>query len=446
MMRRLFKKTIVALLTLESRAVVHKYKPRIVAVTGSVGKTSAKDAIYAVLAHTSHVRKSEKSFNSEIGLPLTVLGRPNAWNNPFRWLQNIVDGLFLLVFPVRYPEWLVLEVGADRPGDIRSVAAWLPVDIAVITRLPEVPVHVEFFDSPQAVVEEKTALIDALKPGGTLVLFADDPPRQGGAEADERTPLLRARAGARGASVVTFGLTPAADVRAVDAATLYEEGSEQWPIGMSVRIEFNGASAPLSLVGALGSHALLPAAAAVAVGKVLGKDLADMVEALRHYDAPPGRMRLIRGVKDTLIIDDTYNASPAAVTAALDALASVRPAKRKIAVLGDMLELGRRSVEEHRKIGAYAADKADMLITVGFRARDIAQGALDNGLSDSAILQYEDAYKAGDELEAMLQAGDCVLAKGSQSMRMERVVEELMAEPERAPELLVRQDENWKRR
>ncbi len=443
MIRRLFKKIILGVLTWEARVVVRKYQPHIVAVTGSVGKTSTKDAIYAVLAQSYHVRKSEKSFNTEVGLPLTILGCPNAWNNPFRWLQNIFDGLFLIIFRARYPQWLVLEVGADRPGDIRSVAAWLPVDIAVITRLPEVPVHVEFFDSPQAVVEEKAALIDALKPGGVLVLFADD----------ERARLLAARASARGAKIVTFGLSAAADVRGVDIAPLPGEGESPstggWPIGITAYIEINGASAPVSLVGVLGGHMLLSALAAAAVGGVLGKDLASIVDALRHYDPPSGRMRLLRGVKDTLLIDDTYNASPAAVMAALDTLFSV-PKKistgRRIAVLSDMLELGRHSVEEHRKIGAYLAGKVDLLATVGFRARDIAEAALDNGLPDQNILQYEDASKAGDELERILQAGDCILVKGSQSMRMERVVEELMAEPERAPELLVRQDTEWKRK
>src|SRR3989344_2082713 len=167
-MRSVFKQLVVTLLRLEARAVLKKYKPKIVAVTGSVGKTSAKDAIYSVLAEGSHVRKSEKSFNSEIGLPLTILGAPNAWSNPLKWIENLFDGLFLIIFPAKYPEWLVLEVGADRPGDIKSLATWLPVDVAVITRLPEVPVHVEYFDSPEEVVEEKAALIHALKSGGTL--------------------------------------------------------------------------------------------------------------------------------------------------------------------------------------------------------------------------------------------------------------------------------------
>jgi UDP-N-acetylmuramoyl-tripeptide--D-alanyl-D-alanine ligase len=197
---------------------------------------------------------------------------------------------------------------------------------------------------------------------------------------------------------------------------------------------------------------LLPATAAAAVGHVIGMDTQSIAQGVAHYDPPRGRMHLLAGIKDTLIIDDTYNSSPAAVIAALEALDDVfsgppdAAAGRRIAVLGDMLELGRHSVEEHRKIGAYAAQKVDMLVTVGFRARDMAQGALDANLPDNMILQFEDSDKAGDELAELLQPGDCVLVKGSQSMRMERTVAHLMKEPERADDLLVRQESNWKKR
>ncbi len=435
-MKTFFKKAVVFIITLEARAVLRKYKPKIVAVTGSVGKTSAKDAIYEVLSEGARVRKSEKSFNSEIGLPLTILGIPNAWSNPFRWLQNIIDGLFVLLFTVQYPQWLVLEVGADRPGDIRSLAKWLRVDIAVITRLPEVPVHVEFFDSAEAVVEEKAALIDALKPGGVLALFADD-----GA-----TLALQHRLPAPDARIITFGFSAGAEVRGEHLALIRESGKDTWPIGVTATISYDGVSVPLDVAGAAGSHAFLPALAGAAVGCALHKPLADIASALRRYSPPPGRMRLIRGIKDTLIIDDTYNASPAATVAALDTLALVAPKGRKIIAIGDMLELGRKSVEEHRKVGAHAAGTTDILLTVGFRARDIAQGALDQGMPDKNILQFEDAGKAANELQNIIKAGDCVLVKGSQSVRMERVVEGIMAEPNRAAELLVRQDAEWKKR
>lgn len=435
-MRTLFKKIVVYTITLEARAVLRKYKPRIVAVTGSVGKTSTKDAIYAVLAESYRVRKSEKSFNSEIGLPLTILGAPNAWSNPLRWLSNILDGLFLILFDAAYPEWLVLEVGADRPGDIRSLAGWLPVDVAVITRLPEVPVHVEFFDSPEAVIEEKASLIDAIKPGGVLALFTDDP----------RTLALQHRLPAPDARIITFGFSENADVRGEHVRLLREEGKETWPIGMTAAISADGVSVPLEVVGAVGAHAFLPALAATAVGRALDKKLADIVGALESYDPPPGRMRLIPGVKGTLIIDDTYNASPAATVAALETLSLVAPTGRRIAAIGDMLELGRHSVEEHRKVGAQAAAVADILVTVGFRARDIAAAALDAGMPDKNIFQYEDSAKAARELQNIIKEGDCILAKGSQSIRMEHLVEELMAEPAQAERLLVRQDAEWKRR
>jgi UDP-N-acetylmuramoyl-tripeptide--D-alanyl-D-alanine ligase len=436
-MRTILKKILAAVLRFEASLVLRRYRPRVIAITGSVGKTSTKDAVFAVVAPGVRARKSEKSFNSELGLPLTILGRPNAWGNPLRWAENIIDGLIVLISSAlpagrqRYPEWLVLEVGADRPGDISSLESWLATDVAVITRLPEVPVHVEFFSSPQAVKEEKASLLNTLKPGGAAVLYGDDPEV---AALRERVP---------GARVLTFGFSEGVDVRAHDVSLLTGRRGE--PAGMRALVRVEGHEGVLEIRGAIGAHAIMPALAAVAVGKVLGKDLPAIVLALKSYEPPRGRMRLVSGGKDTLIIDDTYNSSPAAVAAALDTLGAL-PHGRKIAVLGDMLELGRHSSTEHKKAGAKAAQTADLLVTVGFRARDIAQGAQDSGMPEKLILQYEHAERAGKELKTFLEPGDIVLIKGSQSIRMEKIVEELMEEPERAPELLVRQDAEWKRR
>ena len=429
-MRALLKNIVANTLRLEARLLLSKYRPRIVVITGSVGKTSTKDAIFEVVASSAHARKSEKSFNSEIGLPLTVLGLPNAWTNPLRWVENIIDGLMLYITAQPYPSWLILEAGADRPGDIRSLASWLKVDVAVITRLPDVPVHVEFFDSVEAIKEEKASLINALKQDGALILYADDP------------GVVALKARAPNARSITFGFSETADVRAHGVEIIF---AGQKPAGIRAHVRAQGASGILEVKGAIGSHALMPALAAFAVGQALGKPLPEILLALSHYAPPPGRMHLIEGEKNTTIIDDTYNSSPAAVHAALETL-TLMPAKRKVAVLGDMLELGRHSVDEHRKLGALLAKNVDLLLTVGFRARDIAEGALDNGMKDEAILQYEDAARAGVELEAMLKEGDVVLIKGSQSMRMERIVEEVMTDPRYAKDLLVRQDEEWKRR
>ena len=434
-MKTFFKQCIVILLTWEAKAVLRKYKPKIVAVTGSVGKTTTKDAVFAMLSKKFHVRKSQKSFNSEFGLPLTILGAPNAWNNPLRWLQILVDGIILLFTRAEYPEWLVLEVGADRPGDISGLASWLVTDVVVITYIPDVPVHVEFFDSPEAVALEKASLIDTLRPGGTLVLNGDDP----------RTAALANRLPAPDARFIYYGFGKKHDVHAEHPALVREEGGKGWPVGMRAKLVVFDESVPVEMAGALGGHAFLPAVAAAAVAHTLGLTMAEIAAGVEAYEPPPGRMRLIPGIKQTLIIDDTYNASPAAARAGLETLGGIAPT-RAVAVLGDMLELGRHSVEEHRKLGAVVAENANLLVTVGFRARGIVEGALDNGMQDSQILQFEDSRQAGKELKNLIQEGDVVFVKGSQSMRMERVVEELMQEPERASDLLVRQDAEWKKR
>jgi UDP-N-acetylmuramyl pentapeptide synthase len=155
-------------------------------------------------------------------------------------------------------------------------------------------------------------------------------------------------------------------------------------------------------------------------------------------------MRVLPGIKGSVIIDDTYNSSPVAAEHAIETVAMIKHAKRRIAVMGDMLELGKFSSDEHKRIGAHIAEHFDMLLTVGVRARGFAEGALTHGMDESAIFQYEQVGRAGRELQAMLQPGDVVLIKASQGIRAERIVEEIMLEPERATELLVRQDPIWK--
>lgn len=426
----LFKKLIVRVLTFEARLVLRKYKPRVIAVTGSVGKTSTKDAIFAALSPYHHIRKSEKSFNSDIGLPLTILGAPNAWHNPFKWIENLFDGLLLILFRTKYPQWLVLEVGADRPGDIRSVAKWLPVDVAVITRLPEVPVHVEYFSSPEEVIEEKASLITALKKDGTLILYGDD----------ERVRALSSRTNER---ILYFGFEKN-DVRASHIEFLHEKGRVS---GMRARVEAGEKTETMNIRGTIGAFAFMPALAAISVAHILGEDLTQAVRALEEeYTPPPGRMHLIEGIRGSTIIDDTYNSSPAAAEAALETLKSIQVTGKRIAVLGDMLELGRFSVTEHQKLGALAAQCADGLFTVGVRARDIARGARDAGMPEENIRQFKDSIGAATELAHFLPEGSCVLSKGSQSMRMERVVEAIMEHPELAKEVLVRQEKEWRRR
>lgn len=428
----MLRSAVVAILTFEAKLALRRHQPKIIAVTGSAGKTSTKDAIFAVLSDGRHVRKSEKSYNSELGVPLTILGLESGWGSPMRWLVNVFKGAWVVVGSDPFPKWLVLEVGADRPGDIRMIAKWLKPDIAVITSIPDIPVHVEYFHSPTALANEKKRLAEHMKHDGLLVINGDDV---------HTKAILNEYA----SQAVSFGFEGQNAFVARDMGIQYED---RRPVGMHFYSEHSGSRHDVTLIGALGKPRVYAALAALAVAESAGVPQEAAAEALKGWEPPPGRMRIIQGLKDSIIIDDTYNSSPAAAHSALEMLADIKGYKKKIAVLGDMLELGRFSKEAHIEVGKRVAQSASMLCTVGLRARAIAETALDNGLPESSVRQYEqgESQRAGKELEPLLDKNTLVLIKGSQSMRMEKAVEEIMAEPARAPELLVRQDPDWKAR
>ncbi|MBI5799094.1 MAG: UDP-N-acetylmuramoyl-tripeptide--D-alanyl-D-alanine ligase [Candidatus Yonathbacteria bacterium] len=428
MFKQILKKTVTTILETEAKLALKKYKPKIIAVTGSVGKTSAKDAIFAVVGEVLVARKSMKSFNSEIGLPLTILNCENAWSNPFLWLKNILRGIVLITTRMHYPKWLVLEIGAGKLGDISRATALVTPDIAVVTRFGDVPVHVEFYKSPEEVWEEKSKLVKALRLTGGLILNADD----------ERVLALREKTKAKS---LTYGLDEGAMFRATNIQVAYEGDI---PVGTTFKLEHDGSVFPIAMRGVLGVQPVYSALAAIATGAYLKLNIIDIVGRLSVHVSPPGRMRLIPGLKGATIIDDTYNASPVAAEAAVEALKKIKTKGKRIAVLGDMLELGRFTIEEHKKLGTLAGGFVDMLVAVGPRSRYIVEGALDADMSEKNIIEFDSAHLAGKYLEMILSAGDVVLIKGSQGMRMERAVEEIMAEPERASELLVRQEEEWK--
>lgn len=433
-MKAFFRNIITYIIEIEAKLTLRKYKPKIIAVTGTVGKTSTKDAIFTVLGDALIARKSMKSFNSEIGLPLTILGCENAWSNPFLWLRNILHGLVLLIMRVHYPKWLVLEMGADRPGDIARAVAWVKPNIAVITRFGDVPVHVEAFKSPEELFEEKSNLAKALRSSGVLVLNADDP----------KVLALRDKTKAK---VITYGTSSDAMFRGTNIQVMYDKSAHsKVPSGMTFKLEYDGNVFPVTLLGVLGTQPIFNALAALAVGVYLKLNIVEMVNKLSAHESPRGRMRLLPAIKDALIIDDTYNSSPVAALAALVALKNIETNGKRIAVLGDMLELGKFTIEEHKKIGAFAGSFANILIAVGPRARYIVEGAIEQDMSEKNVIEFGDSQSAGKYLESIIGAGDIVLIKGSQGMRMERAVEEIMAHPEAASELLVRQEEEWKKR
>lgn len=433
-MKKIFKKIIVPIITWQAKIVVHKYKPKIIAITGSVGKTSTKDALFTILSKFKTVRKSEKSFNSEIGLPLTILGLPNGWGDPFVWIENIFKGFILILKKQKYPEYLILEVGVGKPGDIKkNVLPWLKTDVVIITRFPDKPVHVEFFGSVDNIVEEKSALIDTLKDNGVLILNHDD----------EKVYSLHLKSKAK---TISFGMNENATYKSSFPMYIYKtENDIKVPTGINFKLEYNGNTFPVTLPNVLSFHNVSQALSVLACANILGCDLFASVKALMDYVAPCGRLTLIEGINHSFIIDDTYNSSPVAMEAAIKVLEGIE-GKRKIAVLGDMLELGKFTEEEHRLVGERIKDLVDILVVVGPRAKFIAEGSVDKGYSKENIFYFDSSKNAGKYLEEVVKEGDIILIKGSQGVRLERAVEAIMEHKELKKDLLCRQDKEWKAR
>ena len=431
-MKATIKKIISLIIKYESILIIKKYKPKIVAVTGSVGKTSAKDAIFSVMSSSFFVRKSEKSFNSDIGIPLTVLGCQNAWYDPINWAKNIFKGLELLIFKSKnYPEWLIIEVGAGKPGDIKDISKWLKPNIVVLTAFAKVPVHIEFFKDREALIREKKYIVEVLNKDGILIVNSDD------------EDSMKIKESVKNISFI-YGSSENADLIVSEVKNYYNKDGEIEGVTFKVKNEDN--IVPIVIKGSLGSKSIYSSLAAIAVGLTQKINIVKAGEALLSLEPSKGRMRILKGVKNTTVIDDTYNSSPIALASALHALEDVTPVTtrgRKIVVLGDMMELGKYSAEEHIKAGKLVADTCDILITTGIRARKIVEGAIDSKMKEKNIFQFDDSDDAIEGLKEIIKSGDVVLVKGSQSMRMERIVKEIMLEPEKAKDLLVRQEKEW---
>lgn len=436
-MKRLFRDIVASLLAAFARAIIRKYRPKVIMVTGSVGKTSTKDAIAAVLSRDFFIRASEKSYNSEFGVPLTVIGAKNPWSNFAAWGKVFSEALALLLMPNHYPKVLVLEVGADRPGDLARILKIATPDIVVVTRLPEMPVHVEAYATPDAVREEEFAPAYALAPGAPLIVSADD-------------EYARALAAPLAAHVMTYGASKDADIRIVSDGPLLEKGENggAWLSGMEGKLSVGGKEYVVPVKGGVGRPQLLAPTAAIAVGICMGMPVEEAVAAVAGYQPPAGRGRLLLGKQGSLIMDDSYNASPAAVSEALASLQiahNVMSDSRRIAALGDMLELGRYSREEHERIGEEAAKKCDVLVAVGIRSREMADAAKAAGMQEGSVHTFDTSHEAATFLRDFIQKNDIVLIKGSQSMRMERIGEAVLLNPA-DQKYLVRQDREWKRR
>ncbi len=357
-----------------------KHNLRVIGITGSVGKTTTKELIAEVLAQRYRVLKTQGNLNNEIGLPLTLLRLTPAH------------------------QAAVLEMGFYVPGEIAFLCEIAQPQIGVITSIGTV--HAERSGSQEAIARGKSELVQALPPApaGVAVLNWDD-------------PWVRWMADKTRAQIFTYGLDPNTDLWADQIEGLGLKG-------IRFRLHFRNETIHLR-VPIIGRHSVHTILRAVAVGLVTGVSWQEMIYALQHSQSQL-RMVTVNLSNGAMILDDSYNAAPESTLAALNLLSEING--RKIAVLGDMLELGIYEQQGHEKVGVRAAEVADTLITVGERARMIAEAARKAGLPAEKILVTDGVEQATDLLRGMLREGDVALVKGSHGLRMDRIAAALEVE------------------
>jgi UDP-N-acetylmuramoyl-tripeptide--D-alanyl-D-alanine ligase len=355
--------------------------PRVIGITGSVGKTTTKEVVAAVLEQRYSVLRSVGSHNNEIGLPLTILS-----------LDSSID-------------YLVVEMGMYVRGDIRSLSQIARPDVGIVTNVE--PVHAERAGSLEEIALSKRELVEDLPkaPQGVAILNFDD----------RRVREMQTFTPAR---VFSYGLSPEADLWADDIESFGLDG-------IRLRLHYQGGiiKAKIPLLGRHSAHTVLRAAAA---GLVEGLTWQEIIEGLRM---PGSQLRLVtvRGPDDALILDDTYNSSPPSALAALNLLCELPG--RKVAVVGDMLELGDYEEDGHLRVGCRTAAVVSELIAVGSLGKMIARGASLCGLAKDRIHYAIDSDNAVDVLLGILQPKDVVLVKGSRGMKMETIVTAVTKEP-----------------
>jgi UDP-N-acetylmuramoyl-tripeptide--D-alanyl-D-alanine ligase len=345
---------------------------QVVGVTGSVGKTSTKEVIHAVLAQKYATLKTEGNFNNEIGLPLTLLKLTDSYTHA------------------------VLEMGMYAQGEIALLCDIAQPQIGVVTIIG--PVHMSRLGSLAAIVAAKQELVEALPMGGTAVLNHDD-------------PNVMSMAPHTQANIFTYGLNRHADLWASNVTS-------QGLNGIAFTLHYRGESlrvhAPL-----LGQHSVHTCLRATAVGLLAGLSWEEIIHGLQSQRSQL-RLVTVRGPRNSTLLDDTYNASPDSVIAALNLLQELDG--RHIAVLGDMLELGSAEEVSHRLVGRRAKEVVDILVTVGARGRIIGEEALNFGMAPQNVHIVPDNNAAIHLLNQLIQPKDFILVKGSLGARMDHIV------------------------
>lgn len=411
------KKIIQGILEKYAKQLLDKYNPKVVVITGSVGKTSTRNAIVQVLQKQFKVLKYHGNFNVDMSVPVVLFGLqyPKKVRNPFEWLKVFSKMKKIIKNGYDY-DVVVLELALDNPGDIQTFTKYLTPDISVITAIS--PEHMENFDSMEALAKEEMLVTLVSK---TSIINRDDISK----EYDKFNSAKQS---------FTYGFN-----KGVDYTFIIDKFSLHY--GYDGKLAGGKLKDLKTQARVVGKHNLKPIIAAAAVADQLDVPAKSISSGIADIVPVPGRLNLLKGAEDSIILDDSYNSSPLAASAALRTLYDF-DSPAKFAILGSMNELGTISPKAHQEIGSLCdPSKLDLLLTIGEDAeRYLAPAARQNGCK---VESFSSPYDAGAFLRAKLRRGAVVLVKGSQNRVFSEEAIKLLLENPDDEKYLVRQDEEW---
>lgn len=400
-------------------------KTFIIAVTGSVGKSSTKEAIKMLLSSyfPEKVFASHGNMNESIGLPMSVLG--------FEYVPSKVEWPKVLLAArkksrnKKFPKYLVVEMGVEKPGDIKYFTSLAKPNIALITNIG--PAHLDALKDVDGVLKEKSQLFEQLPENGIAVYCNDDP------KLKEYAKKIKQKK-------ISYGFSADSDItaqiiKADKTGTLVEVSNGKLKKQVKTKI--------------IGNHMVLAMLSAMGISEAMELDFDKSLKSLKLFEPLAGRMHLIEGIKNSVIIDDSYNANPNSVLAAMETLRSFNENGRKVVILGNMNELGRFEEGAHQIVARAAATFADLLVFIGQNSQIMkiaAEKEASKRKREVIIRTFETPSRATLSLDELILENDIILVKASQNkMRFEKIVEAIMADPSEAKNLLARQDKRWRR-
>ncbi len=416
----------IKILNILAKRIISKYNPVVIGITGSVGKSSARHVIYEMLKKKYKVFCNRSKQKTDINIPLAIIGIDKVENGTLReFIKIMLKAIKIIASKSDYPEILILEMGIERPQDMKKMLDIVKPNIAIMTNFSNPPPHVEYFKSEKHLFREKSLLFKSLGKKDLAVINFDDEHSKDIAENSK-------------SKIATFGFGDKAGIKAEEIFA----GEHKWKIengktGISFKVFCKGTTVPFRIPYVIGRGYIYAVLAAVAVGEHLKMNLVEMSETLSKYNPLAGRMKLIKGIRNSMIIDDSFGASPSSTMAALETFEKVT-ADRKILILGDMLELGEYRETGNKIIGKKVPESADLLFAFGENSRIVCKEAKKNGMAEDKIFYFENMDELIGKIKETIKSDDIILIKGSREMRMERVVKEIMNDPEKADELLVK--------